>query len=170
MSILSGFFAGTADAAAPRVLNGFALHIQWGALMWNKLFASADLLQKGMEASWLRNSVIRDNIANVETPGFKASDVHFEDVLLSSLAQDDGRLEGRTSRDRHIPINGRSVTPNTQPVVRLRENLNLRMDENNVDIESENAKLAQNSVQYSTLVTKLNSELTRIKLAVTEGR
>ena len=138
--------------------------------MWSKLFASADLLQKGMEASWLRNSVIRNNIANVETPGFKASDVHFEDVLLNSLLPQGGGLEGKLTRDRHIPINGSGISPNTEPVVTLRDELSMRMDENNVDIESENVKLAQNSIQYSTLLTKLNSELTRIKLAVTEGR
>ncbi len=45
--------------------------------MWDKLFASTDLLQKGLQASWLRNAVLRNNLANSETPDFKSSNVQF---------------------------------------------------------------------------------------------
>jgi flagellar basal-body rod protein FlgB len=44
------------------------------------------------------------------------------------------------------------------------------MDGNNVDIESENVKMAQNSLYYNTLMEKLNSELRRLRTAISEGR
>jgi len=46
----------------------------------------------------------------------------------------------------------------------------MRMDENNVDIEAENVKLAQNSLYYNTLIEKMNSEIRRLRTAITEGR
>ena len=136
--------------------------------MWDNLFESVDLLQKGLQASWVRNSVIRNNIANVETPGFKSSEVVFESLIAQSLAGSD--FQGRKTRDKHIDIGAAGDIHNVSPRITETYNTSMRMDENNVDIEAENANLAQNSIQYNTLLLKLNSELNRIKLAVTEGR
>jgi flagellar basal-body rod protein FlgB len=136
--------------------------------MWDNLFESVDLLQKGLQASWVRNSVIRNNIANVETPGFKSSEVVFESLIAQSLAGND--FQGRKTRERHIDIGATGDIHNVSPRITETYNTSMRMDENNVDIEAENANLAQNSIQYNTLLLKLNSELNRIKLAVTEGR
>ena len=135
--------------------------------MFDKLFAPVDLLQKGMEASWLRNTVIRNNLANVETPGFKGSDVDFESVLASSLESDG--FVGRRTRDKHIEIGAKNAL-NTLPRIVQNDNLSMRMDGNNVDIEAENAKLAQNTIKYNTMVSKLNSELARLRMAISEGR
>jgi flagellar basal-body rod protein FlgB len=43
--------------------------------MLDKMFSSVNTLQRGLNASWLRNEVISNNIANVDTPGFNASHV-----------------------------------------------------------------------------------------------
>ena len=136
--------------------------------MWDDLFAPADLLQRGLKASWTRNAVIRNNIANAETPGFKSSEVEFESLVADALRQEG--FVGRKTRARHLDIGaGAELDTISERVVKLKDT-SMRMDENNVDIEAENAKLAQNSIQYNTLLLKLNSELNRIKLAVTEGR
>ncbi len=52
--------------------------------MWNDLFSSVNLLEKGLGATWLRNEVISNNIANVDTPGFKASEVEFETLMADA--------------------------------------------------------------------------------------
>jgi len=52
-----------------------------------KLFNDIQLLEKGIDASWLRNQVISNNIANVDTPGFKSSKVEFESVFKAALVQ-----------------------------------------------------------------------------------
>lgn len=136
--------------------------------MWNDLFQSVDLLQKGLQAAWVRNSVIRNNIANVETPGFKSSEVDFESIVANTLSGTG--FVGKKTRDKHIEI-GRATDINMiTPKIREVYDTSMRMDENNVDIEAENANLAQNSIQYNTLMVKLNSELSRIRLAVTEGK
>jgi flagellar basal-body rod protein FlgB len=53
--------------------------------MWDNLFSSVNLLQKGFDAANTRYKVIANNIANVDTPGFKASNVEFEDLMANAL-------------------------------------------------------------------------------------
>ncbi|MDR0904983.1 MAG: flagellar basal body rod protein FlgB [Oscillospiraceae bacterium] len=142
--------------------------------MWSKLFKPVDTLQKGLEASWMRNSVIRNNIANAETPNFKASDVQFESLIADAMQRDETNtgFVAKTTHERHIQFDvvEEIDLESIEPLVAVNDKTSIRMDGNNVDIESENVKLAQNSLLYNTLLTKLNSELTRIKMAVNEGR
>jgi len=135
--------------------------------MWNKLFRPMDVMQRGLSASWTRNAVIRNNIANVETPGFKASYVEFESLLRRSL--EEGGFVGTRTHPRHIEI-GRVGFDSLVPEIRQSRELSMRKDGNNVDIESENVRLAQNSIFYNTLVEKLNSEVRRLRMAISEGR
>ena len=135
--------------------------------MWDSLFKPVDLLQRGLSAAWTRNAVIRNNIANVETPGFKASDVEFETLLAGAI--EGSRFKGTKTHPRHIDI-GTSDLSSVHPLVVERDYTSMRMDENNVDIEDENVKLAQNSLYYNTLMEKMNSELRRLRMAINEGR
>jgi len=135
--------------------------------MWNNLFKPVDLLQRGLSAAWTRNAVIRNNIANVETPNFQASDVEFESLMARSV-QDAGFVGTRTHPG-HREIGSGNLAP-VQAVIVRREGTAMRYDGNNVDIESENVKLAQNSLYFNTLVEKMNSELRRLKAAISEGR
>jgi len=137
--------------------------------MWDNMFKSVNLLQKGLSASWTRNAVIRNNIANVETPGFKASDVEFESLLARALTG--SGFQGKKTRERHIDIgSGYTDLNSVTPMIVKRDDTSMRFDENNVDIESENVKMAQNSLYYNTLVEKMNSELRRLSLAINETR
>ncbi|MDR2420996.1 MAG: flagellar basal body rod protein FlgB [Oscillospiraceae bacterium] len=143
--------------------------------MWSKLWDPVDTLQKGLSAAWLRDSVIRSNIANAETPGYKGSDVQFESLIAEAVenASAAPSLRGRVTHERHIAIGGDAEAFDMdaiEPRVVVNDATSARMDGNNVDIESENVKLVQNSLYYSTLLAKLNSELTRIKMAVNEGK
>jgi len=126
-----------------------------------------DLLQRGLSASWTRNAVIRNNIANVETPNFKASDVEFETLMAQAI--EGSRFVGTKTHPRHIDI-GAAELDSVRPRIVERKNLSMRMDGNNVDIEDENVKLAQNSLYYNTLLEKLNSEIRRLRMAITEGK
>ena len=143
--------------------------------MWDKMYQSVDLLQKGLSASWTRNAVIRNNIANVETPGFKASDVEFESLFERALMAETGGFKCAKTHQGHKEI-GTGATSmfvdvaSIGPRVYQREETSMRMDGNNVDIEDENVKLAQNSLYYNTLMEKMNSEIRRLRMAITEGR
>ena len=135
--------------------------------MWNNLFKSMDVMQRGLSAAWMRNAVIRNNIANIETPGFKASVVEFESLVSRALME--GRLEGTRTHEGHRDI-GAGNFENIRPMIWQSRELSMRRDGNNVDIESENVRLAQNSIFYNTLMEKLNSEIRRLRMAISEGR
>ena len=135
--------------------------------MWNNMFKPMDFLQKGLSANWMRNAVIRNNIANVETPGFKASDLEFESLFRRAI--EEGGFVGTRTHSRHIEIGSGNIH-NIRPRIYQRKDLSMRFDGNNVDIEAENVKLAQNQIQYNTIMEKLNSEIRRLRMAISEGR
>jgi len=135
--------------------------------MWNNLFKPMDVMQKGLSASWMRNAVIRNNIANVETPRFKASVLEFESLFAKALQE--GGFTGTMTHSGHREL-GVGGIHNIRPQIRQSRDLSMRADGNNVDIESENVRLAQNSIYYNTLVEKLNSEIRRLRMAISEGR
>ena len=134
--------------------------------MWDKLFQTTDYLQKGLDATWLRNEVISNNITNADTPGFKVSEVRFEDVLVSAVSTSD--LELKTTRQDHIKKMACDID-NTEPMITTSENTAYRMDENNVDIEAQMVSLSQNSLHYYTLVSKINSEFNKVHMAIRGG-
>ena len=135
--------------------------------MFKNLFRPIDMIHKGLSASWTRNAVIRNNIANIETPGFKASGVEFESIFKRAL---EGK--GFNATRTHIAHRefGSGNIENIRPRIYQRNNLSMRADGNNVDIEAENVRLAQNSIYYNTLIEKVNSEIRRLRMAITEGR
>ena len=154
--------------------------------MFDDMFKSADLLQMGLSAAWTRNAVIRHNIANVETPNYKAYDLEFESILSQAISDDSIRYNGAATHEWHIDgkgFIGAKTNPkhldigsgveditSVEPRLVQEDGLSMRLDGNNVDIEAENVKLAQNSLYYNTLMEKLNSELRRLRMAITEGR
>jgi flagellar basal-body rod protein FlgB len=134
-------------------------------ILFNK---TLDLLKKGLDAASLRNGVIANNLANVDTPGFKRSEVVFEEEMRKALAQK-GRLTGFVTNPRHIPIGGPAGLEVKSEVV-LKSDTAMRNDGNNVDIDREMAALAKNTLIYTALVQEFNSELQKIRTAIYEGR
>jgi flagellar basal-body rod protein FlgB len=135
--------------------------------MWDKLFQVTDCLQKGLDATWLRNEVISNNIAMWTHPAINVSEVKFEDVLVSAFSS--GDLELKTTRQGHLRRGG-SAVGEIRPVITTSEDTSYRSDENNVDIEAQMVALSQNSLQYYTLVSKVNSEFAKLNMAITGGQ
>ena len=136
--------------------------------MWNDMFQSVDLLQKGVDASWLRNEVITNNIANNDTVGFKTSEVNFEDVFAKQLGNTEGSGQMTTTNERHISSgSGVDSAGDLEARVTKVEDTSYRYDENNVDVEHEMSELAKNTIEYYTLVSKVNSEFSKLNTAIT---
>lgn len=126
---------------------------------------SINILSDALNAAWIRNQVISNNIANVDTPNFKRSIVKFEDILASAL--EGKKVVGYTTNPRHIPI-GNGV--NVQPVIEKVDDTSYRMDGNNVDIDNEMVQLAKNNLWYDSLITRLSGEFNSIKSVINSGR
>lgn len=118
-----------------------------------------------MDATWLRNEVISNNIANVDTVGFKASSVQFEEIMASALGTGDSKLEMTATHEKHISKRPPRVD-DVEPVVVKDESSSVRYDENNVNIESEMVALAKNTIHYYSMVNKINSEFKKLDMAI----
>lgn len=136
--------------------------------MIEKLYEKNNLLEKSLNASWARNEVISQNLANVDTPNYKRKDVTFEEYLNDSL--DSKRLEGNTTDERHIPIKSKNTDKIKPEIAQDNSDTSMRIDGNNVDIDSEMAYLAKNTIQYNSLIQMINSNYSRIKNVISEGR
>lgn len=125
------------------------------------------VLEKALDASWLRNEVISQNIANVDTPGYKRKTVAFEEHLSQAM---DTHLKGRRTDSRHLPIGKRNISEIAVNVKQDNKSLSMRLDGNNVDIDNEMASMAKNTIKYNVLIQSINEGFRRIKSVISEGR
>lgn len=129
--------------------------------------STLNLLAKGLETSALRHKVISNNIANVNTPGFKRQIVSFEDAMAKVF---DGRPElvGTRTDDRHIPINSANYM-DVNPSTMTDRAHTMRNDRNNVDIDVEMADLSKNTMLYQIESTRLASMFSDLNDIITRG-
>lgn len=123
-------------------------------MIGSNAFNYINVLDKAADASWKRNEIISNNIANVDTPGYKRKDVQFESYLMSALLGD-GSLDKRVAEAKLNSLDASVYTDYS--------NLSYRLDGNNVDIDTESAKLAENQIRYYTLMDSMTQEFNRIK-------
>jgi len=133
--------------------------------MIEKLTGRTKIIEKSLDAAWLRNSVIADNIANVDTPGYKRKVVKFEEFLKD--AQNSQSLKNKKITQSNQKTNNNKIAP---VVVQDESNLQYRLDGNNVDIENEMASMAKNTIKYNVLIEGLNMRHNFIKHVISEGR
>lgn len=119
-------------------------------------FDYINVLDKAADASWLREETISNNIANVDTPGYKRKDVDFESVLKSELGN--SKYESLDNKVKNVHLNYLTAKTYTDSA-----NYSYRLDGNNVDIETENVELASENLKYQGLTSSITQEVTRLK-------
>ena len=122
-------------------------------------FDYINLLTKAADASWKRETVISNNIANVNTPGYKRKDLNFQGVLTEEL----GRCKHESLDSKVSDVNLSRLDPQ---VYVDSANYSYRMDGNNVDIDTENVELASEQIRYEGLTDCINSEFERMKAVI----
>ena len=119
-------------------------------------FDYINVLDRAADAAWQRNEAISNNIANVDTAGYKRQDVAFESVLQQALGNN--RYESMDDKVANVDLSrlrGRAYVDYA--------NYSYRLDGNNVDIENENVMLAENQLKYQGLISSINQEFTNLK-------
>lgn len=119
---------------------------------------SMEFLLKGLDAVWLRQKVISNNIANSETPGYKRLNVEFEDLLKNLVEGNYNDLEKL-----------KNAIESIEPTVTEDSATSTRLDGNNVVMDKENIELARAQLQYDYLVSSLSSQISRLKYAINGG-
>jgi flagellar basal-body rod protein FlgB len=123
-------------------------------------------LKTDLDVGTLRQRVIADNMANLNTPGFKKSFVSFEDQLLTAM--DKNSLSLRTTHGMHI--GGINHPAAVQPTVVQVTNTSSRPDGNNVNADEEMVNLAAAQVKYNTSVQALSGYYSTISQVISSSR
>ena len=124
--------------------------------MFDKVGLVDEALQIALRGLSLRQRVIANNVANVDTPGFKASEVHFETQLRRALA----------SRQQSPAAALAEVSPTVEQLT----GTTIRADGNNVDIERELLLLTETSLRYGAVARTLSGRLALLQTILTDGR
>src|SRR3989304_9080551 len=107
-----------------------------------------DLLRSALNALALRQRTLANNVANADTPGFKSSDVGFEQLLSQAMP---GQAKAVSPARTHAqPLGGSARGPVEGEVV-TSQNTTLRNDGNNVDIDQQMVRLGGAGIKYNAL-------------------
>lgn len=121
------------------------------------IYSYIDVLDRAADAAYTRNDILANNIANVSTPNYKRKDVSFETILQAELNGAAGSLNKKMAElDANLhELDSFVYTDHTS--------LSYRLDGNNVDIDQEEAYLAENQIRYNALVDLMQQEFSRYK-------
>jgi flagellar basal-body rod protein FlgB len=124
-------------------------------------------LDKGLDASALRQQVIANNVANINTPGFKKQDVSFEDELAKAI-DDTEDMKSMQSAGRGLRNNDRLSGVGIK--VSAVKGTSMRYDGNNVDIDEEMSKMAENNIRYQVMGKLMSERFGGLKTVINGGR
>ena len=139
--------------------------------MFNRIFDSApgNLLEKALKGSSLRHKVISNNIANINTPGYKRMEVSFESELAAAstnAASERTSAAMTRTHAKHLLPTSEAIAPSR---IRTIDDTSLRTDGNNVDVDAEMAAMTKNQIYYSAVAQRISGYYTNIKSAIKGG-
>lgn len=124
-------------------------------------FNYINVLDKAADASWTRETILANNIANVDTPEYKRQDLDFESLLKKEM----GRSRSVSFDEKIKSLNGNLNDLN--PIIyKDHSGYSYRLDGNNVDIDTENVELASEQIKYQTLTSSIDSLFSRMNTAI----
>ena len=121
--------------------------------LFDVTFQTLDL---ALGAAGKRQEVLANNLANVNTPGYKRLDVDFDGMLAKAV---DAAKTG-----------DRSALDALRPGVQTDSAVAVRADGNSVDVDQEMAFLAENNIRYNALVQLTQKKLETLKYVISDGR
>ena len=122
-----------------------------------------DGLSKAMDLTWKRNHAITSNIANAETPQYRAVDVNFGKELERAFGNSSSTLAQTDSQ--HLDVGGDQSSELVEDLTGTE-----KADGNNVDIDIQMGQLAQNSYDYASAARLIRRQIGIIRTAIRDGR
>lgn len=119
-------------------------------------------LTRSLDTAALRQKVVANNIANLNTPGYKRSYVPFDEELCQAR----GRLPLVRTHPRHMT----GMDPGGDPRVVTERGTSRRTDESNVDLDQEMLDLVTNQLRYNTLIQQVSGKYANWRYIINDGR
>jgi flagellar basal-body rod protein FlgB len=113
-------------------------------------------LEDRMDWAAKRQQMLSANIANIDTPGYRAQDVSFSDQLQM--------LQLNTTSDKHI-----NSTLSDPRMVEFEVQGNVKINDNSVDLDREMSELTKNGLQYVAMIQFVSQKLKTLRSAISEG-
>jgi flagellar basal-body rod protein FlgB len=130
------------------------------------LFMNIDLMGKLLDVKLKRHELLSNNLANVDTPGYKRYDISFEGVLRESLEKPN--LPLILTNDKHIKI--RKQIKDIEPKIYRQQDHSFRNDDNNVDVDKEMVEMVKNTFSYNIVSDQVQKNFKILQTAISEGR
>lgn len=132
--------------------------------MIDKIAKHFDFQQRALGLRAYRNEVLASNVANADTPQYKAVDFDFNQALAESTELQRRRsLEMSQTNSRHLHGNVHTVNG---AELQYRQAVQPSIDGNTVDMDVERAKFTDNSLRYQTTTTFLNRRISGLSEAI----
>jgi flagellar basal-body rod protein FlgB len=129
-----------------------------------KLFSNTfRTLEQGLDYSSLKQKTISQNIANVDTPNYKAKDVSFKHAFQQAIQSS---IRANRTDSRHYEFTSSSSSNS----IIIQRNHAYQHNGNSVDIDREMSELAQNQIYYQALADRLNGKFNSLKTVIRGGR
>ncbi|MZH05774.1 MAG: flagellar basal body rod protein FlgB [Nitrospinae bacterium] len=137
-------------------------------MLINKLLFSntaPKVMRKSLDLLSTRQNLISSNIGNLDTPGYTASDIDFQGQLREALGSK-GQLKLRATDERHYgPKTSNISSLKPEP---FEEEDAAKSNGNNVDVDKEMAKLAENQIVYNATIQLMLKRGSTVRAAITE--
>jgi len=137
-------------------------------MMLDKLLYSDNApkaMKKSLDLISTRQSVITSNIGNLDTPGFKASEIDFQGQLREALGSK-GQLNLQATNEKHFGPNTSNIGSLTaEPFEELDA---AKSNGNNVDVDKEMAKMAENQIFYNAVIQLMMKRGSTVRASITE--
>ena len=114
--------------------------------------------EKTLDSLWMRQNLTMNNIANVDTPGFKSQYMTFENELAQKIWS---ALTVKKTSMKNVARGNENMRPSVHTTL----NESTRLDENNVDMDQEQVELARTAYEYQFMISSVSSDLSRLRSA-----
>lgn len=120
---------------------------------------SSYMMEKSMDFLWAKQAAILDNIANAETPNYKAKVVTFEENLRQQLEAAQVGSQSATRKQIRQALEKSDYQVEEQQEV-------TRMDDNGVNVTEQSTEMLRNAYQLQYVMSAINSDLSRLRTAI----
>lgn len=133
--------------------------------MISKLDNVLNFHQTALNVRTARQEILSSNVANVDTPNFKARDIDFTSVLSAALSSNSNKTGLTTTSPMHLTSSEENSIV-SQALYRVP--LQPSADGNTVDMDAERARFADNSIKYDAGLTFINGQIRNLMSAIQE--
>jgi flagellar basal-body rod protein FlgB len=137
----------------------------------NRIFGGTiDIATKALDLRSRRHEVIASNIANADTPGYKAFDVLVDEALQKSSSKHSDSMSVKQTHPGHLPAKAIGTRNLDEPMIQHATNVSLRGDGNTVDMDREMSNLAANQLLYKATARIMSKKFEGLLHAIRGGK